>query len=263
VILIFGGTGFVGSFVSSYLSKRYDLVLAVRNPEKVKKLGLNHVHFSSLEEIPAIVEKVNPDVVVNFIGVLRGDYWTAHVRIPRLIAEGVKKTGSRVIHMSALGADENSQVPYFRTKALGERAVKELKHHAIVRPSLILGPRQRLFHTVKLFFPDLKSRVQPIDLRDLAKAYESIISRGLEGTFSLCGDERIELGKLVRVVFEKANRRVLLLPIPGLVLKTIGKFEHSLLMALQDNVCVKNDSLKLLEKLAPLEESISWTAGVL
>ena len=261
MILIFGGTGSVGSFVSSYLSRRYDIVLAVRNPEKVKKLGLNHVHFSSLEEIPAIVEKVNPDVVVNFIGVLRGDYWTAHVRIPRLIAEGVMKTGSRVIHTSALGADENSQVPYFRTKVLGERAVKELKHHAIVRPSLILGPGQRLFHTVKFVFPDLKSRVQPIDLRDLAKAYGSIIEGEMKGTFNLCGDKRIELGKLVKAVFEKANRRVFLLPLPGLMLRTIGKFEPSLLMALQDNVCVKNDSLKLLEKLTPLEESINWTAG--
>jgi len=261
VILVFGGTGFVGSFVSSYLSRHYDLVLAVRNPKKARDLGLNHVHFTSLEEIPAIVEKVNPDVVVNFIGVLRGDYWTAHVRIPELIAEGVRKTGSRVIHTSALGADENSQIPYFRTKALGEKIIGEIEDHTIVRPSLILGPGQRLFHTVKLFFPDLKSRVQPIDLRDLAKAYESIISRGLEGTFSLCGAETIELGKLVRAVFEKANRRVFLLPIPGLVLKTIGKFEPSILMALQDNVCAKNDSLKLLGKLTPLEESINWTAG--
>ncbi|WP_456421749.1 NAD-dependent epimerase/dehydratase family protein [Thermococcus sp.] len=261
MILVFGGTGFVGSFVSSYLSKYYDVVLAVRNPEKARDLGLNHVHFTSLKEIPAIVERVNPDVIVNFIGVLRGDYWTAHVRIPELIAVGAKKTGSRVIHTSALGADENSQVPYFRTKALGEKIIGEIENHAIVRPSLILGPGQRLFHTVKFVFPDLKSRVQPIDLRDLAKAYESIIKRDLDGTFSLCGDERVELGKLVRTVFEKANRMVFLLPIPGLVLKTIGKFEPSLLMALQDNVCVKNDSLKLVEKLTPLEESINWTAG--
>jgi len=94
MILVFGGTGFIGSFVSSRLSEVDEVVLAVRRPV-------------------GGIKPSNPDVVVNFLGVLRGDYQTAHAEIPRLIAEGARRTGSRLVHTSALGADEDSRVPYF------------------------------------------------------------------------------------------------------------------------------------------------------
>jgi len=256
LILVFGGTGFVGSFVSSRLSEVDEVVLAVRRPVE----GFKTVRFSSPAGIPAVIEEVNPDVVVNFIGVLRGNHWTAHVEIPRLIAEGARRTGSRLVHTSALGADENSGVPYFRTKALGEREVRSLKDHAIVRPSLVLGPGQRLFRDALRFkvFPSLKTKVQPIDLRDLAELYLKLVE-GKNGEFNACGREVISLGELVGRVTKKAGKRVLLFPAPEQILRLLGRFEGSLLMALTENTCERNDALELLP-LRSLDESIEWTA---
>ncbi|WP_167914892.1 NAD-dependent epimerase/dehydratase family protein [Thermococcus sp. 21S9] len=257
MILVFGGTGFIGSFVSSRLSGVDEVVLAVRRSVE----GFKTVRFSESSEIPALIERLNPDVVVNFIGVLRGDYQTAHVEIPRLIAEGVRRTGSRLIHTSALGADENSRVPYFRTKALGERAVREVKNHAIVRPSFVLGQGQRLFRDAIRFkvFPNLKTPVQPIDLRDLAGLHLKLVE-GKKGKFNACGGEVISLGELVRKVMEGAGKRMLLLPAPERVLRLLGRLDGSLLMALTENTCERNDALELLGALRSLDESIKWTA---
>ncbi|EEB73158.1 NAD-dependent epimerase/dehydratase family protein [Thermococcus sp. AM4] len=257
MILVFGGTGFIGSFVSSRLSKVDEVVLAVRRPVKSFKT----VRFSNPAEIPALIEGLNPDVVVNFIGVLRGDYWVAHVEIPRLIAEGARRTGSRLIHTSALGADENSRIPYFRTKALGEKTVREVRKHAIVRPSLVLGPGQRLFRDTLRFkvFSNLKTRVQPIDLRDLAGLYLKLVE-GKNGEFNACGGKVISLGELVRKVMREAGRRVLLLPAPESIIRLLGRLDGSLLMALTENTCERNDALELLGVLRELDDSIKWTA---
>lgn len=110
------------------------------------------------EEYGRLVEELHPDAVTNLIGVLRGgDYHKAHVAIPREIARACNSC--RLIQMSALGADEDSEIPYFRTKALGEKEVRKVKSYAIARPSLVLGPNQRLFHDALKWriFPNLKT----------------------------------------------------------------------------------------------------------
>ncbi|WP_297072798.1 sugar nucleotide-binding protein [Thermococcus sp.] len=258
MILVFGGTGFVGSFVSSRLSSVDEVVLAVRKPGKSK---FRQVRFSNPEEIPGLISRLNPDVVINFIGVLKGDYATAHVEIPKLISIGAEEIKARLIHTSAFGADENSGIPYFRTKALGEKAVRKVKSHAIVRPSLVLGPGQRIFRQALRFrvFPKVTARVQPIDLRDLAELYFRLID-SKNGTFNACGNEVVPLGELVGNVLKRARKRVLLLPFPRTIAKALGKVDKSFLMALEDNVCTQNHALEILGSLRPLEESLFWTA---
>ena len=44
-----------------------------------------------------------------------------------MVAESVlKQTKTRLIHVSAIGADSNSEVPYARTKGKGEDAIREV-----------------------------------------------------------------------------------------------------------------------------------------
>ena len=258
MILVFGGTGFVGSFVSSRLSSVDEVVLAVRRPGRSE---FRQVSFSSPNEIPGLIAGLNPDVVINFIGVLRGDYSTAHVEIPKLISLGAEEINARLIHTSALGADENSEIPYFRTKALGEKAVRKVKSHAIVRPSLVLGAGQRIFRQALRFrvFPKVTARVQPIDLRDLAELYLRLID-SKNGTFNACGEEVVPLGELLDNVLKRAGKRVFLVPFPKAIARALGKVDKSLLMALKDSVCAHNHAREILGNLRPLEESLLWTA---
>jgi uncharacterized protein YbjT (DUF2867 family) len=60
-------------------------------------------------------------------------------RVARIAAEEGVGT---LVHVSAIGADEESDSGYAETKALGEAAVlEEFPRAMILRPSIVFGPR--------------------------------------------------------------------------------------------------------------------------
>jgi hypothetical protein len=62
------------------------------------------------------------------------------------VAKAAQEVGAKLIHFSAIGADINSDIPYFKTKGLGEEAVlAENPKSTIVRPSLVFGPGDGFF----------------------------------------------------------------------------------------------------------------------
>ena len=257
-VLLLGGSGFIGGYVlTELLSRGHEVVVPTRGGIKLK--GAKTVKVSGKpEEYTRLVEKLNPDAVINLIGVLKGDY-SVHYEIPKALSGAVERTGTRLVYMSALGANESSPVEYFRSKALGEREVRRLDDYAIVRPSLVLGPGQKLFRDVLRWriFPSLKTPVQPVDVRDLAKLLADLAEGNGKREVNVCGPEVVPLGELVKRVMGQAGKRVLLIPLPESLLKVAGKLDSSLLMALTENVCPQKDSV-VFER--PLEESIAFAA---
>ncbi|CAJ0910198.1 736_t:CDS:2 [Entrophospora sp. SA101] len=65
-----------------------------------------------------------------------------------IIAEVCREEGvDRLVHVSALNADINSQSEFFKTKALGENAVREIfPDVTIVRPSIVFGYEDRFLN---------------------------------------------------------------------------------------------------------------------
>lgn len=62
------------------------------------------------------------------------------------VARAAQEAGAKLIHFSAIGADPRSNIPYFETKGLGEKAVlKENPKSTVVRPSLVFGPGDGFF----------------------------------------------------------------------------------------------------------------------
>ena len=89
------------------------------------------------------------DVVVSLVGLLRGTP-EQFKRTQWKGAENVAKTasgvGAKLIHFSAIGADVNSTIPYWKTKALGERAIfAHCPDATIFRPSIVFGPGDGFF----------------------------------------------------------------------------------------------------------------------
>lgn len=87
----------------------------------------------------------------------------------------------RLIHFSAVGADENSPSTDFRTKAVAEKRVLEIFPDAtIFRPCPIYGMNDYFASLIErqLFFfinrcivtDDLTAKKQPINCRDVAMA---------------------------------------------------------------------------------------------
>src|SRR4029078_5790534 len=57
------------------------------------------------------------------------------------VAQAAKAIGARLIHVSAIGADEHSTSTYARSKAAGEKAAREaVPTSNIFRPSVVFGP---------------------------------------------------------------------------------------------------------------------------
>ena len=138
------------------------------------------------------------------------------------VARAAQGVGAKLIHFSAIGADPRSDIPYFQTKGLGEKAVlKENPNSTIIRPSLVFGPGDGFFSvcidtpqvvvklnaclpsqkfaTMSSFMPFLPvfaggtTKFQPVYVGDLASLVE-MLSRDDPAVRSIVDGKTIEAG---------------------------------------------------------------------
>src|SRR6185312_7038982 len=152
LVVVFGGSGFVGKQVVRALAKRGKRVrVAMRRPHlgvdlrvlgDVGQIQLVQANVRYPESVEAALE--GADAVVNLVAVLhekgKQTFQALHVDAARTIAEAAKKRGiRRFMQMSALGAASKGS-RYAKTKFAGEQAVRELVPSAtVLRPSIIFG----------------------------------------------------------------------------------------------------------------------------
>jgi len=138
------------------------------------------------DSVRAAVE--GADAVVNLVAVLsptgRQSFDAVHVKGASVVARATADAGiDRFIHMSALGADPNSNSQYARTKALGEKEASDAYEDAIIlRPSIVFGPEDEFFNRfasmagMSSFLPLIgggKTRFQPVFVGDIAEAIKN------------------------------------------------------------------------------------------
>ena len=136
LVTIFGGSGFIGRYVARRMAKAgWRVRVAVRRPNEaifVKPYGVvGQVEpvFCNIRDDASVRQSLRgADAVVNCVGILqesgRNRFDAVQTegagRIARLAAEaGV----AQMVHISAMGADLNSESAYSRSKAAGEAEV--------------------------------------------------------------------------------------------------------------------------------------------
>jgi uncharacterized protein YbjT (DUF2867 family) len=190
VILITGGSGFIGRAVARALAQAgHQVVCALRDPAGPGAAAL------PCRPIPADLERdLRPEdwlprlqgveVVVNTVGILRETrehrFQTLHVDGPRALFQACVQAGvRRVVQISALGADAGARSAYHLSKRATDEFLLELPlSAAIVQPSLVYGPggaSARLFTrlaSLPLIPVPGKGRqeVQPVFLDDAVEA---------------------------------------------------------------------------------------------
>ncbi len=191
-VVLIGGSGFVGSAVANRLSAAGVTVLA---PTR-RRSRANHLYLLPTVEVveadvhdPATLAGLlaGADAVVNLVGVLhsRGgapygaDFARAHVELPQKLVAACRAAGvSRLVHISAIGADANGPSGYQRSKAAGEAVIRDSGlDWTILRPSVIFGSGDRflnLFADLARTFPVLplagcQTRFQPVYVEDVAE----------------------------------------------------------------------------------------------
>lgn len=238
LITIFGGSGFLGRHVVRALARRrYRIRVAVRRPElaghlqplgTVGQISAVQANLRYPRSVEAAVR--DADVVINLVGILYERGRQRFDAVQHLGAEQIalaaSASGARMIHVSAIGADEHSSSLYAQSKAKGERAVRAASPEAmIVRPSIMFGPEDQFFNrfaAIARMSPALplvgggETRFQPVFVGDVAEAIANAVEQrlGFGTTFEFGGPEVKTFRELMEYVLATTERSRFLMPIP-------------------------------------------------
>src|ERR1700683_597406 len=157
LVTVFGGSGFLGRNVVRSLCKRdYRVRVAVRRPElaghlqPLGKVGQIHAVQANLR-YPASVEAAMRDshIAINLVGILAESgaqsFEAVQAAGAGTVAKAAAAVGARMVHVSAIGADDKSPSRYARSKAAGEKAVLAAVASAnIPRASDVFAPQDQI-----------------------------------------------------------------------------------------------------------------------
>lgn len=238
VATVFGGSGFIGRYVVKRLAAAGHVVrVAVRDPEAtlfLKPMGaVGQIVplYASLTNRSTIERAVEgADFVVNLVGILAerrsGDFERVHSEGAGLVAAAAAADGvSRLVHLSAIGADPASASLYARSKGEGEALVRAAFSRAsILRPSVVFGAEDQFFNrfaalaqispVMPVIFGD--SRFQPVYVGDVADAVIAALTRddAPGQTYELGGPHAWTFRALLAWILNETQRRRWMLEIP-------------------------------------------------
>ena len=238
LVTVFGGSGFLGRNVVRALCKRdYRIRVAVRRPElaghlqPLGKVGQIHAVQANLR-YPASVEAAMRDshVAINLVGILTESGAQTFNAVQAAGADTVAKAalaaGARVVHVSAIGADEHSPSRYARAKAAGEKAVlSEVPAATILRPSVVFGPEDQFtnrFAALARFSPVLplvgggKTKLQPVYVGDVATAVADAVDGKTQpgAAYELGGPEVLTMREILEIILSTIDRQRMMVSLP-------------------------------------------------
>jgi uncharacterized protein YbjT (DUF2867 family) len=247
-ILVIGGSGFIGGhLVAAFVKEGRQVTVPTRRRERAKRLLLLptiDVVEADINDDATLARLVaGKDAVINLIGILHGDsgkpygkaFDAAHVKLPQRIVAACRKAGvTRLLHMSALGAESGGPSMYLRSKAAGEMAIEAGGDGpapiatTIFRPSVVFGPDDHfmnLFATMQRWLPVVplgraNALFQPVWVQDVALAFKATLDdpESFSSIYELTGPRVYRLGELMHIAGlyraggEGKSRPVLALP---------------------------------------------------
>jgi uncharacterized protein YbjT (DUF2867 family) len=128
MVTVFGGTGFLGRRIVERLRTAGTRVrVAVRHTtEGAPQGGDIEVVYADVRDGRTVAQAVrDSDAVVNAVGlyVEQGEatFQAVHVDGAREVARAAREAGiPRLVHLSGIGADVNSESSYVRSRAIGQ-----------------------------------------------------------------------------------------------------------------------------------------------
>lgn len=235
---VYGGSGFVGRYIVRRLAKDgWRVRVAVRRPNEaifVKPYGVvgqvEPVLCNIRDDASVRSVMAGADVVINCVGTFdkggKNNFWAVQAegatRIARMAAElGVV----RMVHISAIGADADSETLYGQSKGQGEAGVLEHFPSAmILRPSVVFGPEDEFFNRfagMTRMGPVLpvigaETLFQPVYVDDVAQAAMKGVD-GASGIYELGGPDAKSFRALMQDMLAIIRRRRLVVNVPFFV----------------------------------------------
>ena len=267
ICTILGGGGFIGRYLVRNLTKKnYRCIISTRNsfqkgylktqatPGSIELVNWNSNNFDEIKE-----SIKNSDVVINLIGILyetkKQQFMNIHAGIPEAISKICAQSDvKKFIHVSAIGANENSKSLYQRSKFQGEvKALTNFKNTTIIRPSVVCGTEDNftnLFSKLSILpvipVVGINYKFQPILVSDVADAIiKAIEFKDNHGKiYEIGGPKIISFGDMVKSIMKTLNKKrfVVAMPMP------LAKIQSSILSLLPIPPILTRDQCEILSE---------------
>ena len=245
LVTLFGGGGFLGRYVAQALLQRGARVRIVeRDPKRAffvkPQGGLGQTQFIAADVTKrATVERAvqDSDAVVNLVGILAGKFDAIQAEGARIVAEAALAAGAKaLVHVSAIGADAGSDIPYARTKGEGEAAVRAAFPSAtIVRPSIVFGAEDNFINRFAAMIQaspavpimSAGTRFQPVFVADVAKAIATAVLAPVSfggRIFELGGPEVLTMSDIITRTAAMIGAKPAFLTLPDSLSGLIASF---------------------------------------
>jgi uncharacterized protein YbjT (DUF2867 family) len=220
-VLVLGASGFIGSAVAAHLVERsFDVRAGARRPDAARRLmpafdwvAADFRDLTTLDAWRPLLDDV--DAVVNCVGALQDgageSLKLAHEQGPSALFAACEAMGvGRLIHISAVGADEEAGTAYARSKRFTEKALQATKiNWVIVRPSLVIGRAayggtalMRGLAALPLVIPLIggAQTFRPVMVPDLAEAVVRLLGSAAptRTTLEIAGSQALTLADVLR-----------------------------------------------------------------
>ncbi len=218
-ILIFGGSGFVGSSFIDYSRDIFDISYTYNtNMINFDKTIANKINlFTDNKKILSIIDDLNPDVIINTVAYPSVDFCEInrelanelHVNVTKTIVDGATKNNSKLIFLSTDAVFEGelnkkyseNDIPnplnyYGITKLNAEKIVLSQPNNVVLRTAVVYGwHKKSRFTNWILDYLKQNKKVDPfIDqfntptlVDDLVKSMIKIIENNISGLFHATG----------------------------------------------------------------------------
>ena len=272
MILVTGGTGFVGSNIVRLLVKKGQKVRCLVRESSPRNVldGLDVEFCTGDILVPDTLKETLQDIdtVIHLVGIIKeiggATFERIHTEGTKNVLEAARNAEiKKYIHMSALGTRSGGLSRYHKTKWLAEEAVRNsgLKY-VILRPSIICGAddefvnmfakmiRQTFITRIIPVIGKGESRMQPIYVGDVAHCFvEAAINENISNkTYEICGPDAISFNEIldtIMKVMQKARFKIhlpmsMFKPLAFLMEKTLKDpplNRDQLIMLREDNVC--------------------------
>ena len=293
VVTVFGGNGFIGrSLVRQLVKGGYTVRVASRAPQKAASLqgvgGGSAARTGSVLPIYASVTDAQSvraalqgaQAAINLVSILTekngATFRQMNAEAPGMVAQQAAEAGvERFVQVSAIGASRHAPSLYGRSKAEGERLVREaFVKAAILRPSVVFGPGDsfltlfglmaRVLPVLPVYFP--RTHLQPVFVENVARAAMLCLTQDEYAgrVFELGGPDSLAMEDIMRFVAEAVGRTPRLFAVPealaGLQARVLEKLPGKVLtrdqlaMLSQDNVVTTG--AETLETLGIVPDSL-------
>lgn len=238
---IIGAGGTVGSTLSQYLAQH--------TPHEVLRLG--RTQSKHAEGTYTLFDFSNEDwsslgrfdVIVNCAGIIResryDDFHHVHVELVKtLLANRVRLGNPRIIQISALGASQEHQIAFLRTKGIADDLLGANPDTYILRPSILCLPDNLLVQKFKwLVFMSrilmhrpivptgfLETRIQPVMGDDLGETVKLLCEHSSESRIiAVVGKDQLSFKQLLEITVGFEKKKLFPIEIPKKLIEPVTK----------------------------------------